>query len=106
MGGYFGTPFKGYSGVIHGDPLSSTVFNVVVNVVLRNWILVVTEAEGEVVPEGFGRDIKYLADHFYADYGLLSSERAVRQKMAFSVLTEIFDQFGLHQNVRKMVGMD
>ena len=32
--GYFGRPFKGYRGVMQGDPLSSTIFNVVVDAVI------------------------------------------------------------------------
>ena len=32
--GYFATPFKGYRGVTKGDPLSPTIFNVVVDAVL------------------------------------------------------------------------
>ena len=37
-GGYYGTAFKGARGVTQGDPLSSTIFNVVVDAVLRHWL--------------------------------------------------------------------
>ena len=33
-GGYYGTPFKGFHGVTHGEPLSPTILNVVVDEVL------------------------------------------------------------------------
>ena len=36
-GGYYGTGFKGERGVTQGDPLSSTIFNVVVDAVVRHW---------------------------------------------------------------------
>ena len=45
-GGYYGTGFKGERGVTQGDPLSPTIFNVVVDAVVRHWVtLAVTEAE-------------------------------------------------------------
>ena len=37
-GGYYGTGFKGERGVTQGDPLSPTIFNVVVDAVVRHWV--------------------------------------------------------------------
>ena len=34
-GGHFGMPFKGYRGVTQGEPLSPTIFNMVVDSVIR-----------------------------------------------------------------------
>ena len=42
-GGYFGTGFKGEMGVTQGDPLSPTIFNVVVDAVVRHWVTLVVE---------------------------------------------------------------
>ena len=36
VGGYYGTGFKGERGVTQGDLLSPTIFNVVVDVVVRH----------------------------------------------------------------------
>ena len=45
-GGYYGNGFKGARGVTQGDPLSYTIFNVVVDVVVHHWVtLEVEEAE-------------------------------------------------------------
>ena len=45
-GGYYGTGFKGERGVTQGDPLSPTIFNVVVDAVVCHWVtLAVEEAE-------------------------------------------------------------
>ena len=42
-GGYYGLEFQGFSGLTQGDPLSLTIFNVVVDVVVRHWIRRVVE---------------------------------------------------------------
>ena len=54
-GGYYGEAFKGARGVTQGDPLLPTIFNVVVDAVVRPWIdgLVAETAEkGETGREG------------------------------------------------------
>ena len=40
-GGYYGEAFKGARGVTQGDPLSPTIFNVVVDAVVRHWVTLV-----------------------------------------------------------------
>ena len=43
--GYYRTGFKGARGVTQGNPLSPTIFNVVVDAVVRHWVaLLVKEA--------------------------------------------------------------
>ena len=37
-GGYYGAAFKGTRGVTQGNPLSPTIFNVVVDAVVRHWL--------------------------------------------------------------------
>ena len=44
-GGYFGTPFQGYRGVTQGNPLYPTVFNMVVDTMIRKWVTVVETTE-------------------------------------------------------------
>ena len=45
-GGYYRTVFKGERGVTQGDPLSPTIFNVVVDAVVCHWVtLAMKEAE-------------------------------------------------------------
>ena len=44
-GGYFRRPFKGYGGVTQGNPLSPTIFNMVLDAVIRHWVKVVTPTE-------------------------------------------------------------
>ena len=54
-GGYYGTAFKGEHGVTQVDLLSPTIFNVVVDAVVRHWatgVIVDVEERGELGKEG------------------------------------------------------
>ena len=42
-GSYYGKGFKGGRGVTQGDPLSPTIFNVVVDAVVRHWITIAVQ---------------------------------------------------------------
>ena len=71
VGGYYGTAFQGARGVTQVDPLSPTIFNVVVDVVVRNWVTVViagAEDWGKSGQEG-----RHQADLFYVGNGMVVS---------------------------------
>ena len=54
-GEYYGEAFKGARGVMQGDPLYPTIFNVLVDTVVRHWIDGIvdeTEEKGETGREG------------------------------------------------------
>ena len=70
-GGYYKTAFQGERGVTQGDPLSPTIFNVVVDAVVRHWVTGViaeAEAQGELGKEG-----RHQAALFYAKKGMVAS---------------------------------
>ena len=70
-GGYFGTRFNGEWGVTQGDPLSPTIFKVVVDAVVLHWVtLAVEESETQ---EERGREDRHQAALFYADDGMVAS---------------------------------
>ena len=46
--GYFRRPFKAYWCVTKGEPLSPTIFNVVVDAVICHWVTVVTPSEASM----------------------------------------------------------
>ena len=91
-GGYYGTAFKGVRGVTQGDPLSPTIFNVVVDAVVRHWLEVLqnaTEEKGATGGEG------HFSAVFYADDGMVGASDPAWLQGAFSALVAIFDRVGL-----------
>ena len=87
---------------IVGDSGSPTIFNVVVDAVVRNWIeglKTETEEKGETGREG------HFSAVFYADDGMVSVSDPAWIQGAFSALVAIFDRVGLQTNVDKTVSM-
>ena len=69
--GYLGTGFKGARAVTQGNPLSPTIFNVVVGAVVCHWVTLAVE-EAETRGER-GREGRHQAVLFYADDGMVAS---------------------------------
>ena len=70
-GGYHREAFKGARGVTQGEPLSPTIFNVVVYAVVRHWVTLAmakAEKQGERGNEG-----RHQAALFYTDDGTVAS---------------------------------
>ena len=68
---YYGTAFKEERGVPQGDTLSPTIFNGVVDAVVRHWvtgIIVDAEERVDLVKEG-----RHQAALFYAYDGMVAS---------------------------------
>jgi hypothetical protein len=58
LGGYHGKPFEADRGVTQGDIVSPTIFNVVIDAVVRYWLTVVSE-DGRDAMEGFGVRVRH-----------------------------------------------
>ena len=89
--------------MIQGYPLSHTIFNVVVDAVVRTWVAVViagAEERGERGKEGRHQD-----PLFYADDGMVSLSDPRWLQCAFNTLVGLFDRVELRTNVGKTVGM-
>ena len=86
-----------------GNPLSPTIFNVVVDAVVRHWVhgfMEEAEARGET-----GREGRHQAALFYANDGMVVLLDPAWLQGAFTALVAIFDKVGLIKNVRKTVSM-
>ena len=86
-----------------GNPLSPTIFNVVVDAVVCHWVtLAVTEAEtrGERGQEG-----RHQAALFYVDDGMVVSSDPQWLQRAFTKQVGLFDRVGLKKNTGKTVNM-
>ena len=102
-GGYYGEAFKGARGVTQGEPLSPTIFNVVVDAVVRHWIYGLV---AETVEKGeTGREGRHQSEVFYADDGMVILSDPDWLQGAFSALVAIFDRVVLWTNAGKTVSM-
>ena len=85
------------------DPLSPTIFNVVVDAVVRHWLMgVIVYAEERVK---LGKEGRHQADLFYADDGMVASSDPRWLQGDFNTLVGLFDRVGLRTNVGKTVIM-
>ena len=101
-GGYYVAAFKGARGVTQGDLLPPTIFNVVVDAVVRHWLeglQTAKEEKGATGGEG------HFSAVFYADDGMVGASEPAWLQGAFSALVAIFDRVGLQTNVDKTVSM-
>ena len=99
VGGYYSTALQGTRRMMLGDLLSPTIFNVVVDAVVRHWVTgVIAGAEelGERVKEGRHQDAL-----FYADDGMVASYDPCWIQGAFNTLVGLFDRVGLRTNAGK-----
>ena len=90
-GGYYGTTFKGARGVTQGDPLSPTIFNVVVDAVVRHWLEGLQTTNEEKGATGGG----HFSAVFYADDRMVGATDPAWLRGAFSALVAIFNRVGL-----------
>ena len=102
-GGYSGHSFKGYQGVNHGNPLSPTISNVVVDDFICHWVTAVTPIEAGT--GGIGLIIIDLVVYFCAKVGLVALTQPERLQRAFDVLTSLFYCVGLRSNTGKTTSM-
>ena len=91
----YGELFKARRGVTQGGPVSPTIFNLMVDAVIREWerlLLLKGTPLGQV---------RVLVSIFYADDGLIASQHQEDLQTAVDLLTGLFDYVGLQTNTKK-----
>jgi len=73
--GYHGDPFEATRGVTQGDVISPTIFNIVVDAVVRYWLLQVAN-NGSEDTAGLGLMVQEWLVLFYTDDGLITARNA------------------------------
>ena len=86
-----------------GDPLSPTIFNVVVDAVVRHWVTVMVEGAEERGEHG--QEVRHNNSLFYADNDMVASSDLQWLQGAFITLVGLFDRVVLWTNVGNTVSM-
>ena len=98
-GGYHGSALQGSRGVTHGDPLYPTIFNVVVDAVVRHWVAVMVERAEE--RSGRGQEGRHQNSLLCVDDGMVASSDPRWIQGSFSTLFGLLNRVGLNTNVGK-----
>jgi hypothetical protein len=94
--GYYGTPFQSNKrGTTQGDIVSPTIFNILVDAVIREWY---HQLQIENLAETVGAI-------FYADDGHLYSTNADALQRATDLIVKLFERMGLQANPNKTKAM-
>ena len=70
-GGYYGADFKGARGMMYGNPLPPTIFNVVLDAVIRQYVTVMADSAEEHGRRG--KEGRHKNSLFYTDDGMVAS---------------------------------
>jgi hypothetical protein len=98
-GGCYGSPFSAQWGVTQGSPLSSLMFNVCVDAVVREWL---HQAIGDnAARKGIGDDVVKWLVAFYIDNGLVASRDPIWLQSSLDILVSLFECIGLYTNAAK-----
>jgi hypothetical protein len=98
--GNYGTAFKAGRGVTQGKPLSTRLFNIMVDTVVWEWIRQLRE-DGDYDD---GELAEYMATSFaifYVDDAYLASRDAGFLQHALTLLVHLFERIGLQMNTTK-----
>jgi hypothetical protein len=100
IGGCYGDPFIAYCGVTQGGPLSSLIFNLVVDAVVREWLRWMLDKKATKDGLTMAQSATQMVS-FYVDDGVLSAREPVWLQSALDVLITLFEQVGRKTNTKK-----
>jgi hypothetical protein len=98
-GGNFGVPFNAGRGVTQGGPLSSFMFNVCVDAVVREWLRQVLG--DDAAQKGLGEAAHDHAVAFFVNDGLVMARCPEWLQSCFTILVNLFERIGLRTNAAK-----
>ena len=84
---------------MQGGPLSSLMFNVCVDCVVREWLQQVLG--DDVAQDGVGRLVRDHCIAFFVDDGLVAARCPVWLQASFNILIKLFERIGLMANADK-----
>jgi hypothetical protein len=93
--GYYSQPFRSERGTTQGDIASPTIFNIVVDAVVREW-------HHQLQSEGLDDVVRTI---FYADDGHIYSINADALQRATDIIADLFERMGLKTNPTKTKAM-
>jgi hypothetical protein len=93
--GYYSKPFRSERGTTQGDIASPTIFNILVDAVVREWY-------HQLRSEGIDDVVRAI---FYADDGHIYSSDADALQKAADLIVDIFERVGLKANPTKTKAM-
>jgi hypothetical protein len=97
-GGSFGKPFAAFWGVMQGGPLSSLIFDVCVDAVIREWLC--RTIDKEAAGGFFSVACKEIVA-FFVDNGLVGSRDPIWLQSALDILVTLFEGISLQMNPDK-----
>jgi hypothetical protein len=102
--GNYGQPFKASHRMTQGEPLLAKMFNIVVNVVVNEWMRLMCETIDNV--EGnLAKCIEGLFAIFYVNNGYIASCDVKFLQETLDILVKIFKHVGLATNTKKTQAM-
>jgi hypothetical protein len=102
-GGNFGEPFGAGRGVTQGRPLSSLMFNVCVNAVVREWLRQCLGDDAAWL--GIGKSVRDHVVVFFVNDGLVRARCLEWLQSSFTILINLFQRIGLKTNAAKTKAM-
>ncbi len=98
-GGNYGEPFNAKRDITQGGLLSSLMFNVCVDAVVREWLH--QTLDEDATRDGVSNRVAEILVAFYVNNGLLASQDPVWLQELFDILIGLFEWIGLFTNAAK-----
>ena len=92
-------------GTMQGKLVSPTLFNVVVDNVIKTWLDMTVEDQ-RVAQDGLGETVRRCLGILYADYGMVVSRDSDWLQHTLNVLLGFFRRYGLASNIAKSCTMN